>query len=539
MYAVHALGHAIFHGPGNGIIAEAILAHVLKLRRILGVFWLAHAAPEEGNGLAAGTLAVGLKMRGIYAGGDALLGCPDHGIPVEAVVGHILEGLLFRCFIYAGVATASAGILIFSGGVVGGFHQYGLRIAVAQRRNSKLLGLAANGAGQYLLAVFRAGGFHCYTALIPHMLCQFTGSQIHLITANGAGEGVVPGFLTIPNGALAFYIAVGMVVKVDVFRIADVPILIIAGPLVLGAQIVDLHACAADVVHQLQYTAAHLSGDGDVSDPAAKRNCISRHVLQIAKVNADQLIAVIEHALWQCFHAVGNHDLFQLRSGKGIFADFRDVVSQLNLCQAAVFKCLSLDLRYRIRQGEGLQCRTIFEHAIADVFQLAPEGNRLQLIAVLEQIACGICNLLSDHSRGQLAAAVQRIHFKAFHAVGHHNTLNPGAAEHLRTDLFQAVRQRNGSQSLAAVKCIRLNLLERAGQLHTGYIRAPAKRIGAHFCDSFFDHNGLNLVSVIIPRDIAVIEAIPVHRPSSGNGHHAIHQTIAHILSAVAGVAGR
>ena len=165
MHAVHTLGHAIFHSPGNGIIAEAILAHILKLRRILGIFGLAHTAPEEGNCLAPGAFAVGLKMRGIYTGGDTLLGCPDYGIPVEAVVVHILEGLLFRCFIYAGVSAAGAGILVFSWGVIGRFLQHRPHIIVAQCVNNNRHCCTANGTGQHLLAA-------CLEEHYPHSMAN-------------------------------------------------------------------------------------------------------------------------------------------------------------------------------------------------------------------------------------------------------------------------------------------------------------------------------------------------------------------------------
>ena len=64
---------------------------------------------QEGHDMGTHADAVGIKLGGRCAGGDAVLHCPDDGIMVECVGGHIHEGIGCTVNHLAAVGTPQEG----------------------------------------------------------------------------------------------------------------------------------------------------------------------------------------------------------------------------------------------------------------------------------------------------------------------------------------------------------------------------------------------------------------------------------------------
>ena len=92
------IGDLVFHGPEHGLFIVAAGLYVPERHIGRFRFGLTRCAPQEGHGVRTGAGALGLKMRRIHAGGNAVCHRPKHRVIVVCSLGNVDEGIGRLCF---------------------------------------------------------------------------------------------------------------------------------------------------------------------------------------------------------------------------------------------------------------------------------------------------------------------------------------------------------------------------------------------------------------------------------------------------------
>ena len=119
----HAGGDALFHRPADGLVAIGACFYIGEGAFGCGRLRLAHGPPEEGDNLSPGAVGFGGEPVRGGAVGDAAVHCPQDGIVVETVRGHIGEGAgvvgIEDIHIAQDLVIAEKGLILVGGGFLG------------------------------------------------------------------------------------------------------------------------------------------------------------------------------------------------------------------------------------------------------------------------------------------------------------------------------------------------------------------------------------------------------------------------------------